>query len=289
MRVSKWIVVLTLLVFPNLGLGNTNSYILGAVDWLPSNRSGLELWLRADGPNVLWQESAETNPADADADSVGRWKDESGNSIHLDQATAADQPTYQTDELINGSPTVKFDGSSDYLKNATGNIWSDDSAGTVAIIFKTNSAYAVSSSFTIMGSCDEATTNYRWYIRAPYSDTIDYAAILQKENDTTDAVRGGTSLGTSTVYALIVDSSGTAFTIWLNGGSESLTVQGGANNGDWFADVTNRDNLTVGALERTAVAEFWGTNILEIIVYNSQLTGSDRTNLENYLTSRSGT
>jgi len=45
-----------------------------------------------------------------------------------------------------------------------------------------------------------------------------------------------------------VVSTGTAYSIYVNGIAEALTIAGGANNGDWLADIDNRDNWSIGAL-----------------------------------------
>ena len=61
----------------------------------------------------------------SDNTAVSQWDDRSGNGKHATQATAANQPTFQTSEL-NGNPVVRFDGSNppnaDFL-----------SAGSVAV------------------------------------------------------------------------------------------------------------------------------------------------------------
>ena len=45
----------------------------------------------------------------SDNTAVTSWVDRSGNSNNADQSTAANQPTFQTNE-INGNPVVEFDG-----------------------------------------------------------------------------------------------------------------------------------------------------------------------------------
>lgn len=54
---------------------------------------------------------------------------------------------------------------------------------------------------------------------------------------TTNTIRGGTTISTGTLYNVISVSSGTAYTLYLNGVAETLTVGGGSNNGDWFGDL----------------------------------------------------
>jgi hypothetical protein len=55
----------------------------------------------------------------SDDDVVGTFPDQSGNGRNLTQATAAKKPLYKTN-VKNGYPTVRFDGSDDYLQGAFG-------------------------------------------------------------------------------------------------------------------------------------------------------------------------
>jgi len=50
----------------------------------------------------------------SDGDPVSTWGDSSGNGFDLTQTTAADQPTYRTNQ-INGNPVVETDGSSENM------------------------------------------------------------------------------------------------------------------------------------------------------------------------------
>ena len=87
--------------------------------WTPSNLSAtLSAWFKADSLKA------------ADGSSVSAWADSSGNGNNTAQASAARQPTLQTDEL-NGLPVVRFDGSNDIVSDGdiaaldvgTGDIW----------------------------------------------------------------------------------------------------------------------------------------------------------------------
>src|SRR5215216_5960726 len=69
----------------------------------PETVAGLHLWLAADKITGLSNGAA-----------VTQWNDFSGFANHAAQATALNQPSYQTN-VINGLPVVRFDGSSDRL------------------------------------------------------------------------------------------------------------------------------------------------------------------------------
>lgn len=71
--------------------------------WSPRNLgASLGVWLNADALAL------------ADAAAVASFTDSSGNGRHAANATEAEQPTFQTNEL-NGLPVVRFDGVDDDL------------------------------------------------------------------------------------------------------------------------------------------------------------------------------
>jgi hypothetical protein len=50
----------------------------------------------------------------ADGTAISTWEDRTSNNNDASQATAANQPTYETNE-VNGQPAIKFDGSNDRM------------------------------------------------------------------------------------------------------------------------------------------------------------------------------
>lgn len=71
--------------------------------WTPAALgSNLRFWLQADALTL------------DDDDPVASWTDSTANGLHAANATADDQPSFQTNE-INGLPVVRFDGTSDDL------------------------------------------------------------------------------------------------------------------------------------------------------------------------------
>ncbi len=77
------------------------SYKFGV--FLPNNFTGLQFWVSADGSMVR-----DVNNL------VSQWTDMSGNNNNVSQPNSNEQPVYQTNAL-NGYPSVKFDGTNDYL------------------------------------------------------------------------------------------------------------------------------------------------------------------------------
>ena len=76
-------------------------------------------WLEASDPSQLWQNTGGTTPVAANGDPVARADDKSGNGYSWQQATGANQPTWNTDSA--GYKYLNFDGSNDVLAT-TGNV-----------------------------------------------------------------------------------------------------------------------------------------------------------------------
>ena len=76
--------------------------------------AGLGYQLDATQLSTLFQDSGGTTPVTAAGQSVGMWKVAPANATNFVQATATNQPTYQTN-VLNGKPVVRFDGSNDQL------------------------------------------------------------------------------------------------------------------------------------------------------------------------------
>ena len=70
-------------------------------------------WFDAAATNTLFQDNAGATPVTADAQSVGKWNDRSGNGNHVTQATGGAKPTYKV-AIQSGKPALLYD-TGDYL------------------------------------------------------------------------------------------------------------------------------------------------------------------------------
>lgn len=75
---------------------------------VPSDLSGLRLWVKADGITGL-----------SDGDPVATWPDSSGNGFNATQATSSKRPLYKTNIAPTGLPVVRFDNVDDCLDGTT--------------------------------------------------------------------------------------------------------------------------------------------------------------------------
>ena len=252
----------------------------------PTDIASLRYWIKAD--TGLFQDAEGTTPATADGDVVGLWKDQSGNAYDVSQATTEKKPLLKlTTNGINNRAAVLFDGSNDILVRTVANWLSGDSAGSVFIVVQLDT---IADLMAALATADEGGTAYYMMFNPYYQN--DAAGrplrVMQRNNDTGDFVRVDDILAVDTAYVAAYRSSGTAYTIRMNGVDRTLTVVAGSNTGDWFADTANRDNMSVGGVKRSAEAYFTNGLIAEIIAYGDNLTGDDLTNVETYLADRYG-
>jgi hypothetical protein len=209
----------------------------------------------------------------ANNDPVDSWTDDVG-SFTL-SATSTARPTFLTSG-INGRPAVDFDGTTDILRYAAASAVSNNSLGCVVAVVVLGD-----STGTVWGSCDEA-TNLRYLLGQYTTFTNVNIMINQANNGGADLVRGSTTLATSTAYALEWTSSGFAYELIVDNATESKTVFAGADTGDWFSDVTLRDNFTIGGVQDSGGASSFFTGQLAfLLVADAQLSTGDRTALYN--------
>jgi hypothetical protein len=155
-----------------------------------------------------------------------------------------------------------FDGD-DYLKYTVADWRGTDSLGSVSVWFNTSNTGATK---FIFASGDEAAGSkyIGFYIR-----TSNLLAIHQTDSITPSSVQGSTVVTDGRMHFVTFVSTDTEWIIHLDGGTESLTVLDGTNNGKWFSDTANRDNVSIGVeILDTRIGYFIGT--IGDVLYHSK-------------------
>jgi len=239
-------------------------------EWSPADPlpvSGLlpEHWYRSD--QGLWQDAGVT-PAVLDGDVVGRWEDISANADHVNQANAGNKPTLQSGaaDLLGGHPVVRFDGINDYLQGA----------------FTTGGAMAQPNTMFAVAKLDAIAVN----------DDADHYILMGDDIGNRDALLADNNTAPDTwiIYAdtkLVGSASDSNWNIWsalFNGVVSQFWHNGISEAGSGNAGAESIDGLTVGAYFTGAAP--WDGDVIEIILYDANLSNADKNTIGNYLATR---
>lgn len=162
-----------------------------------------------------------------------------------------------------------FGGTNGYLRRAEADWRSEDSAGTVLAWVKRD---AIGADHTIFCSADEGTT-VRYLNFLVHSTNL--IQVGQRDADVADNVRGSTTINADEWYRVAFVSNGSAYSLYVNGEPETLSVIGGGNNGDWLADTTLRDSVVIGSLRRNVAASFFSGQIKDIQYLSRALSAAE--------------
>jgi hypothetical protein len=228
-----------------LGAGGASS------SFSPTSVSGLKLWLKADAG--LWQDTAGTTAASADADPVGRWDDQSGQGNNVTQATAGKRPLLKL-AIQNGRPVIRFDGADDFL--------------SVALTLTPPGHLFFVSNTTGVGQ-NAAGTIWHGY--------------TGQRNCSWNTGEHQVSEGGAGAFVGTAPSSG----VWevravkFNGASSTTRKNGAADRSGDAGSGSAANTVWVGTDEST-VRSFVG-NIAELLFYSAALSASDEQAVESYL------
>lgn len=198
------------------------------------------------------------------------WKlNETAGTTAADSAGSGFDLTLQSDastRTVAGviGTALHFDGATDQAKRNAATV--TDSAGSIVAWVRPTSTAAAAA---ILASCDEASTTRYFSV---FMQAGGYLGYSQRNNDTYDACTGNTVMPVNEWAHVAVTSDGSTIKGYVNGVVQTLTWTSGANNGDWFGDTADRDNLTLAARQRTTVDQRFTGDMDDVRVYASELT-----------------
>jgi hypothetical protein len=229
--------------------------------FIPTSISGLQLWLDADDSSTITLNGS----------NVSQWNDKSGNAYNFTQATAANQPA----RTLSGqnSKTVLTFATNDFLAN-TALDWGA-SASTLFIVGKEdNSAGTGYQNLFTTGTGATGRWGYGVAANAPTDSNVigifdigeGLARFASAMTNTNADVLCFTSAG--------ISSGSVTASLFKNGTAD-------ANNPVTRGTTTSAAGAQLGAAAAGSEAYF-GT-ICEVILYNSQLSTTNRNKVEDYL------
>jgi hypothetical protein len=180
-----------------------------------------------------------------------------------------DTPTF-------GATGCTLNGTSEYLKYTAANWRSSDSAGTISLWLQRSDTSATT--YVLFSSADEGTDTSAIYILL--HSTYYIRAVQRNAAGAQDIVAATvTQLNDTDWHHVAVTSNGTAYKIYVDGSDEgALSVVGGSNSGDWFADTTLRDNVTIGTFcGSTCPSSGFSGTIFDAKVWDHELSAAEIT------------
>lgn len=214
----------------------------------------------------------------SDGDSVGKLTDQF-NANDLTQSTSSKKPTFRNNgtDNIGGHPVVDFDGSDDLL--TAGSAFLSSTSGELIFVIRLRAKNNFDRFFV---SPDSDNVNFRCGMRL--DDSADQKwQINQDNNDTNDTVEAGAA-ATGSAKMIGFRSSGTAYNIRIDGTDQSLTVASGSDNGDWFGDTSNLDDVVLGGdIQGGTETAHTAVDVAEVLLYEKELTSTERSDIENWL------
>jgi hypothetical protein len=217
----------------------------GAAAIEPDALSGLQVWLDADQITGL-----------VDTDPVATWADASGNSRDATQGTAANRPVYRTN-IVNGKPVVRFDASNDGMTIP----YTTSAPSTIMYVGNYNVANGLRRA--VQGQVNNRLMGpYNGYWSVYTGSFLNLGRQLPRAN----FVVHGFSHEASTYGWWLYDSYG--------------FPMGGLTYGFAIGTVTPLGALALGAAG--SVAEPFGGDMAELVVYNRTLTDTEAKGLIQY-------
>ena len=218
--------------------------------------AGLKLHLDASDSTTITKDSSNL---------VSAWNDKSGQANHVVQATGSKQPLW-VEQVQNTLPTIRFDGTDDFLK----------------ITAFTGGALAQPNTVFVVCKMPTASTGWRAVYDGETARHVFYTQANNASNPTCSQMYAGAELGT-----VVADSTNIFLYTQLWNGASSTLRKSKTQIDSGNAGTTSFDGITLGA-GNNGTGNVGNPDICEIIVYDSSLSTSDRDSIEDYLTKKWG-
>ncbi len=242
--------------------------------FLPSDIAGLKLWLEADGNVYTSGTTQATN-----GQTVTTWVDASGQSHDATQATSGNRPIFVTG-AVNGKPVIRFDGIDDFMGTASGSY----AVQTYFIVFK------MASGGPSYQGIITARVSPNSSLVSPSDSNLGFGTGLFGSNLVNVNSDGSGTTGATTYIAVDGSSLSTSDFDNYNAG-----VACSAGNYHYVTDIDTSASASgtkvycIGADTYTGGGDrYFTADIALILVYDSNITGTNQTNVVNYIKAKYG-
>ena len=155
------------------------------------------------------------------------------------------QATYNSaSSFFKDKPSFTFNGTTHKFSKSVTDWRGSDESGVIIGVFKINGGTNV----CFLTSGDTATIEY-----CPFQQlSADEAQFSVRFGSPTNTLKGTSNINNLGGHVVINASTSSSYKIIVDGVSETVTASGGSDDGKFLADVPNRDNICIGALETTS-------------------------------------
>jgi|SRR5579872_3412726 len=237
----------------------------------PRQIGSLVLWLDASDPSA-------NGVLPSNGSSLATWKDKSTSGNNATQSTGANQPIFNTNQ-VNGLPAINFNGTTSFMNPGFNNFPSGSGART---IFCVTTISSLVQGYFFSHGVDLTSQRLSLGI---FNGGVGGNYFLNFENDGFGET-GQTSLSTSTPYLFYLNAQAgqatSAFATRIAGVNQTLTGTSTTLN-------TPATHSSIGAIQLALpAAVFWAGKISELLFFNTSLSGSNLTLINNYLKNKWG-
>jgi hypothetical protein len=249
----------------SLGLGaQTIRKVGGSAPFLPTNLSGLSLWLKADAGVTL------------SGANVTGWADQSGNGNNA-SANSGQEPTFAS-SFSNSKPAIEFSGISQVMQIADAN----------------SLDFLTTSSFIVLKYIGQGTGNNIVYFKnanagSPANPAM-YGLVAKTAED--GVASFSMNVGGWVDYPTSIDITNTVpriLSMIYDGADQNVYSNGGLSNTFSIGGniATSTGLLQIGGYNQSFdAAEYFYGQIAEVIMYNRAVTGTERQQVETYLNTK---
>lgn len=179
---------------------------------------------------------------------------------------------YAHESGIGGRRAIHFINNT-YLRTTT-NLLSGQIGAFIAV-FRHNDA-TLNTYTALFGSADEATSYSKFMAMCGNPSAVD-----SKDGATETYPSGNSIIRKNMPTSLVITSDGSQYRFWVNGVAQTIS---GTNNGRWWGDIPDRDNMTVGVLKYSnEVFKYLGDIALIAICDGQVPSDQDIADLHDYI------
>lgn len=200
--------------------------------------------------------------ASRDSHSIGLCKfNTTSNAIEVSDGTNWQVYNPDTATGWSGSNTysLNFDGTDDRL-DASSVVTPSATSGTISAWIKTTST-----AYQAIVSTADTSGLVTWGWMAIFNNKL--RITFRESGGTVKIADGSTTLNDGTWHHVVAVSSGTAYSLYVDGSAETLTNSN--NDGTWFGDLTSLTSTNIGSHVRSSAGNFFTGNIDEVAVWDS--------------------